>query len=105
MLANHETMTLKSRFFLFIISVLTVTSCAKRGSITGGDKDITAPKIVSSFPKNLSTDFDSKIIKITFDEFIKVKDLQKNLIVSPPMKSPLTVLPQGGVSKQLVIKN
>ena len=97
-------MTLKSRFSLFVLVVLTITSCAKRGSITGGDKDVTAPKIVSSFPKNLSTNFDSKTIKITFDEYIKVKDLQKNLIVSPPMKTPITVLPQGGVSKQLVIK-
>lgn len=81
-----------------------IVSCAKRGTITGGDKDITPPKIISSNPKNLSTQFNAKTIKINFDEFIKVKDLQKNLIVSPPMKNQITVLPQGTASKQLVIK-
>jgi uncharacterized protein (DUF2141 family) len=89
---------------LFLSVVLLLASCAKRGSITGGDKDVTAPKILSSTPKNGSTNFDKKEIKITFNEFIKVKDLQKNLIVSPPMKTPITVLPQGGVSKYLTIK-
>ena len=61
------------QFFLFLTFVL-IVSCAKRGTITGGDKDITPPKIVSSNPKNLSTQFNSKTIKINFDEFIKVKN-------------------------------
>ncbi|GAA4760043.1 MULTISPECIES: Ig-like domain-containing protein [Flavobacterium] len=91
------------QFFLFLTFVL-IVSCAKRGTITGGEKDITPPKIISSNPKNLSTQFNTKTIKINFDEFIKVKDLQKNLIVSPPMKNQITVLPQGTASKQLVIK-
>ncbi|WP_411377584.1 Ig-like domain-containing protein [Flavobacterium psychrophilum] len=43
-------------------------------------------------------------MKITFDEYIKVKDLQKNLIVSPPMKTPIIVLPQGSASKYITIK-
>lgn len=89
---------------LFLSVVLLLASCAKRGSITGGDKDVMPPKVVSSSPKNGSTNFNEKEIKITFNEFIKVKDLQKNLIVSPPMKTPITVLPQGGVSKYLTIK-
>jgi len=93
-----------SLLLLFLSVVLLLASCAKRGSITGGDKDVTPPKIVSSNPKNGSTNFNEKEIKITFDEYIKVKDLQKNLIVSPPMKLPITVLPQGGVSKHLTIK-
>lgn len=91
-------------FLLFLSVVLLLASCAKRGSITGGDKDVTPPKIVSSHPKNFSTHFNEKEIKITFDEYVKIKDLQKNLIVSPPMKNPITVLPQGGVSKNLIIK-
>lgn len=92
------------KILLLFASLLFVVSCAKRGSITGGDKDIAPPKIVSSNPKNLSTNFDKKEIKITFDENIKIKDLQKNLIVSPPMKTQITVLPQGGVSKHMTIK-
>ncbi|QYS87809.1 Ig-like domain-containing protein [Flavobacterium oreochromis] len=79
-------------------------SCAKRGSITGGDKDITPPKTISSYPKNFSTDFKEKTIRITFDEYIKINDLQKNLIISPPLKNQPNIQPQGGVSKQLIIK-
>ncbi|OJH11152.1 hypothetical protein FPG87_11945 [Flavobacterium psychrophilum] len=85
-------------------TLLFAVSCAKRGTITGGDKDITPPKIISSFPENFATNFSKNTIKITFDEYIKVKDLQKNLIVSPPMKSPIIVLPQGSASKYITIK-
>ncbi|MCL9806017.1 Ig-like domain-containing protein [Flavobacterium amniphilum] len=95
----------KLKFLAYIsVSLSILASCAKRGSITGGDKDITPPKIVSSYPKNLSTDFNEKTIKITFDEYVKIKDLQKNLITSPLMKTPITVLPQGSASKQITIK-
>ena len=95
----------KLQFSTYIIIVLLIlTGCAKRGSITGGEKDVTPPKIISSNPKNFSTNFNQKTIKITFDEYVRIKDLQKNLIVSPPMKSQITVLPQGTASKQLIIK-
>lgn len=87
-------------FFVFLM----IVSCAKRGTITGGDKDILPPKITFSSPKNLSTNFNQKEIKIYFNEYVMVKDLQKQLIVSPPLKTPLTVLPQGGVSKYITIK-
>lgn len=90
--------------YFLVCSFLLFVACAKRGSITGGDKDNKPPKMLTASPKNLSTSFDKKTIKITFDEYIKIKDLQKNLIVSPPMKTPITVLPQGTASKNLVIK-
>jgi hypothetical protein len=89
---------------LFFSTLSFITSCAKRGTITGGEKDKNPPKIISSIPKNLSKNFDKKSIKITFDEYIKIKDLQKQLIVSPVMKNPITVLPQGGASKYVTIK-
>lgn len=88
----------------FVFVILILVSCAKRGYITGGDKDITPPKIISSYPENFSTNFNEKTIKINFDEYVKIKDLQKNLITSPLMKTPITVLPQGGASKQVIIK-
>ena len=47
--------------------------CAKRGSITGGLKDSIAPVLKMGFPKNFSTNFTAKEIKLTFDEYIKLK--------------------------------
>lgn len=82
------------KFFFFVFMLATI-SCAKRGSITGGDKDTIAPVLKASFPKNFSTNFNGKEIKLVFDEYVKLKNVNKQLIISPPMKlqpdiSPLT---------------
>jgi uncharacterized protein (DUF2141 family) len=70
-----------------------MVSCAKRGNITGGAKDTIAPELTASFPKNFSTEFKGNTIKLTFNEFIKLKDLKKQLIISPPMKNEPLILP------------
>jgi uncharacterized protein (DUF2141 family) len=80
-----------------------MASCAKRGSITGGLKDTLAPELKISFPKNFSTDFKGNEIKLTFDEYIKLKDLNKQLIISPPMKYEPLITPTT-VSKFINIK-
>ena len=80
-----------------------MASCAKRGSITGGLKDTLGPELKISFPKKFSTDFKGNEIKLTFDEYIKLKDLNKQLIISPPMKYEPLITPTS-VSKYLTIK-
>ncbi len=67
--------------------------CAKRGSITGGLKDTIAPVLKMSFPKNFNTNFKGNEIKLVFDENIKLKDLTKQLVISPPMKQEPLILP------------
>ena len=95
---------LKNNFkYILFLLVLLITSCAKRGSITGGMKDTLAPILTMSFPKNYSTDFKGNEIKLTFDEYIKLKDLNKQLIISPPMKNEPLILPTT-VSKFITIK-
>jgi hypothetical protein len=81
---------LKYTFFLLLFIVV---GCAKRGSITGGLKDTIAPVLKVSFPKNFSTNFKGNEIKLVFDENIKLKNLNKQLIISPPMKYEPSVLP------------
>lgn len=90
---------------LFILTIITTLfiSCAKRGTITGGPKDTIAPVIVKSNPKNYETNFTGKNIKIDFSEYIKVKDINKQLIISPPMEKSPTVVPQGSASKFISI--
>lgn len=58
-------------------------SCAKRGSITGGLKDTLPPVLTSSFPKNFTTDFKGNTITLNFDEYVKLKNTNKQLIISP----------------------
>ena len=90
------------RFFCLIL-VVTMASCAKRGSITGGSKDTIAPVLKASFPKNMSTNFNGKEIKLVFDEYVKLKNVNKQLIISPPMKNQPVILPYNA-SKEITIK-
>lgn len=77
--------------------------CAKRGSITGGLKDTLAPVLISSTPKNLSTDFKGNEITLYFDEYVKLKNINKQLIISPPMKYEPLITPTN-VSKFIKIQ-
>ncbi len=59
--------------------------CAQLGVPSGGEDDKTPPQIVKSVPENESLNFTGSEIEITFDEFIQLKDIQNQLIVSPPL--------------------
>ncbi|MES2410848.1 MAG: Ig-like domain-containing protein [Bacteroidota bacterium] len=94
----------KSIFKLIcILFIVVMASCAKRGNITGGSKDTLAPVLEASFPKNFSTNFNGKEIKLVFDEYVKLKNINKQLIISPPMKNQPEILPQTA-SKIITIK-
>jgi uncharacterized protein (DUF2141 family) len=79
-------LTQKIFFPVVVLIGLMLHSCAKIGTISGGPKDVTPPKVLSSKPANRSTHFDGKEINIAFNEFISLKDLTNQLVVSPPLK-------------------
>lgn len=93
-----------SNFILALIIGFIFINCANRGTPDGGPKDETPPTIIKSEPENFSTNFTGKEIKVYFDEYIKIKDLQKQLIISPPMKTQPEVTPLGSASKYITIK-
>ena len=93
-----------SNIFLASLIGLIVVNCANRGTPQGGPKDEDPPVIVKSEPENFTTNFNEKEIKIYFDEYIKIKDLQKNLIISPPMDPMPEITPLGSASKHITIK-
>jgi Bacterial Ig-like domain len=96
---------LKSRSLVYILLIsFLFTGCAKRGTITGGAKDTIPPTITGSSPRNMSTEFNGNEIRINFDEYIKIKDINKQLIVSPPMKYTPEIVPTGSASKYISIK-
>jgi len=95
---------LKNKFiFISLLLLLALSGCAKRGSITGGLKDTLAPVLKVSFPKNYSTVFKGNEIKLTFDEYVKLKDANKQLIISPPMNTAPELTPSTA-SKYITIK-
>lgn len=97
------TTSLKRIFFIILIGI-TLASCANRGSPTGGEIDEDPPVIEKSVPENFSTNFNAAEIKIYFDEYIKIKDIRKQLIISPPMEYDPVIYPMGGASKYISIK-
>lgn len=82
-----------------VLLVVALVQCARRGTPTGGPKDITPPKLIKAEPKDMTINFKEKKIRLYFDEYIKLKDVQKQLIVSPPLKYPPVITPQGSPSK------
>jgi uncharacterized protein (DUF2141 family) len=91
------------RTFVFILMVIFTISCANRGTPSGGEKDILPPKIIRSTPENFTTNFKGKEIRIYFNEYIKIKDVQKQLIISPPMDPEPDITPLGLASKYIKI--
>ena len=87
-----------------LLSITLISSCAKTGRPDGGPKDELAPLFVISNPPYKTINFSKKEVKLEFNEFIKLKDLNKQLVVSPPLKSPLLITPQGTASKFLKIE-
>jgi len=99
---------MKQRFIFFSIVtllLLSLVNCAKRGFPSGGDPDKEPPKMVKSQPEEFTINFDEKRIRIYFDEYIKIKDVRKQLIISPPIKEGgYIIYPQGNASKYIDIQ-
>lgn len=88
-------------FFAFV--ALALWQCAKRGSPSGGPKDLTPPKLIRAEPENLTVNFKAEKIRLYFDELIKLEDVQQQLVVSPPLKNQPEITPQGGPRKYIEI--
>tara|TARA_B110000971_G_scaffold21665_1_gene19647 strand:- start:2062 stop:3681 length:1620 start_codon:yes stop_codon:yes gene_type:complete len=95
---------IRNSSFLLLLLITLISSCAKTGRPDGGPKDELAPLFVTSEPPYETINFSSKEVTLDFNEFIKLKDINKQLVVSPPLKNPLLISPQGTASKTLNIE-
>ena len=90
-------------FLFLLLTVSALVHCARRGAPTGGDKDTTPPKLIKAEPENMSINFKANKIRLYFDEYVKLKDIDKQLIVSPPLKNTPVITPQGSANKYVEI--
>jgi hypothetical protein len=74
-------------FVFILLAGLSLVRCARPGSPTGGPKDETPPSVVLEIPPNRTINFNFTKATITFDEFISLKDLSKEIFIAPPMKT------------------
>ncbi|MFV0146709.1 Ig-like domain-containing protein [Empedobacter falsenii] len=95
-----------TRFSLLMLTILTVISCARQGSPTGGPKDETPPVFLKAAPDTLATNVDVNLQEATinFDEYIILKEYSKNVVVSPSFQIPPIVTPQALAKKNISIK-
>ncbi len=92
------------RYSLYIMAILLAASCARRSSPSGGEKDSIPPVLIASNPKINSVNFNSDEIRLTFDEWVKLDNLDKQLIISPPLeKKKYEVKPLGGITKKIFV--
>jgi hypothetical protein len=74
------------KYILNIYIILLLISCAKQSTPMGGPKDEDPPKLLSINPQNESLNIKPKTIELEFDEYIKVENPNKQIIITPRIK-------------------
>jgi hypothetical protein len=73
----------------FLIIEVSQTGCANIIPPGGGPRDTIAPRLINALPKDSSLNTQGKKIVLTFDEYVELKEVTENLVVSPlPKNSP-----------------
>ncbi len=92
------------RYSLYIMVMILIAGCARRSSPSGGEEDSIPPVLIASNPKINTVNFDADEIRLTFNEWVKLEDLQKQLIISPPLgNEKYEIKPLSGVTKKIFV--
>ncbi len=68
-----------------VCAALLWSGCAQVGDLSGGEKDVTPPKLVQADPPHGSVWFTADRIVLHFDERITLDQVRDRLLVSPPL--------------------
>lgn len=74
--------------YFVVISLFTFaffSRCAQPAAPMGGPRDTIAPILLDVTPPNYSTNFKAKEVVFTFNEYLQLKDVQKEVLISPPI--------------------
>ncbi len=85
---------MKNGFCTLLIIFLTIflSRCANVGQPTGGPKDIEPPRLTTTYPNDQALNFNDNKIQFIFSEPIKVEDVKKQIIITPPIEDEAYVL-------------
>ncbi len=67
--------------------VLLFYACANVVSPTGGPRDEDPPVVVRSEPPNYSANFYGGEVRVFFDEFVELRNVRQQLMISPPLEN------------------
>ena len=75
------------RLFFSVFPILFLVSCAQQSALSGGEKDTTAPvlDVAKTFPASRTTNFNATEIQIGFNEFIRLNNPKKNVVITPSL--------------------
>jgi len=97
-MSDHRYKQVVLLFFLFFTTLLIIQSCAQMASPPGGKKDTLAPKLVTSIPLNKSKNYKGKKLELTFNEYVNVKNLNQELLITPNIGTYQTRIRPNGLS-------
>lgn len=81
--------------FAVVVLAAFFFSCANVGYPSGGEVDKTAPKATAFEPTNETKNFTSNNIVIHFDEYIQLKDVDNQVLISPPFEHKAEIVAKG----------
>jgi uncharacterized protein (DUF2141 family) len=64
----------------------------------GGKKDTLAPKLITSIPLNKSKNYTGKKLELTFNEYVNVRNLNQELLITPNVGTYQTRIRPNGLS-------
>jgi len=67
---------------------MALLGCAQVSAPTGGPRDETPPVLIGATPVNGSVNLRPEVLVMEFDEFVVVKNLNQQLLISPPIEHP-----------------
>lgn len=89
------------KLFAILLIIAAAASCAIQQAPGGGPKDVKPPQFIGSEPANNAVNFNAKKITLTFSEYVKLKSIEKFLLISPPLNEQPDIKENG---KSLTIK-
>ena len=92
---THSLTRLATAFVLLLFGGAFLSRCASVGQPSGGPRDSIAPSVVMTSPELGATNFRGERIYIAFDEYVQLKDQQKEVYTSPAMKKKPTLSLRG----------
>lgn len=94
------------QFFQLILFAVLLQSCARVGSPIGGGRDTISPNVIgfSIDTSRVNIPVQTQQLRIDFDEYVVLKDINKNLTVSPPIENITRILPSNIANKYIVIE-
>lgn len=74
-----------AHLYIYICILALLSSCAQVVPLTGGDKDQQPPKLIEAIPANQTLNFTGNKIVLKFDEYVQLRDLFNQLIITPQL--------------------